>query len=1077
MLGSHLAHYRILEKVGAGGMGVVYRAHDEQLERDVAIKVLLAGSLQDADARKRFKQEALVLARINHPNIATLFGAGAENDVDFLVMEFIPGLSLSDRLLAGPLAIPEVIILAAQVADGLAAAHKRGIIHRDLKPGNIRLTPEGRIKVLDFGLARRAPRASDSGATITVSQVNETSGTIPYMSPEQLRGQVADERSDVWGVGMVLYELCAGKRPFRGSTPTATAADIIHQQPPRIRTVRPEVPAGLERIILKCLEKEPANRYQSAGALLQDLVALRDGPARRPGPPIWMVAAAGIAILAAIAIGAVYLAKLPRGDGKARRSVAVLGFKNLKGVASQDWISTALSEMFTTELAAGEELRAVSGEDVAQARLDLKLPQNESLGQNTLKQIKTRLGSDLIVAGSYLDIDGQIRVDVRVQDASDGTIVANLSESGSEDQLFAIVTRAGAALRARVGVGGLTSEQLANVRAAQPANLAAARLYAEGLARLRQFDAAGAQEKFEAAISADPKDALSHAALASAWSQLGYDARAAEQSKIAFELSTGLAREDRLVIEGAYYTAGKEWDKAIDVYRTLYDFFPDRVDYGLNLVDSQVAAGKANDALTTISKLRAPRVADPRIDLAEARAAAAVSDYRRAREANARAADAAAKQGASFEHAQALQQQCWANRNLGQLDEAQAAGTQAQAIFEENHNARGQARSLTCVGVVLSDKGDLVPAQQMYEKALSLAQGIGARLDIAGALVNIGNMLAAEGKLEESTARYQEAFDVAKEIDDKPDQQKAQSNIGVNLTILGEFRKAQTALESSLEISRAIGAQQSTAESLINLATVCLFVGELSRADLSAREALTISRSLGLRVDVAASLAVTGDVQLAKDDLAGAARSYGETLEIRKQLGDPSAIAASQLSLATLAMEQGNSDQALQAARDAAQKSHELEDTEQEAVGRNLVARILLAQEKPDLVQAELTAAHSLAPKDRMSLIATDITRAQLLVLQKKPGEAGRILAQVLERSKAMDYSVGQMQATLALGEMHLASGQDARAAQDLQRLKDESTKLGYRLLQRKAEQLLQSVPNKRVQSEATQSQSLRPLS
>src|SRR5262252_651292 len=231
MLGSHLAHYRILEKVGAGGMGVVYRAHDEQLERDVAIKVLLAGSLQDADARKRFKQEALVLARINHPNIATLFGAGAENDVDFLVMEFIPGLSLSDRLLAGPLAIPEVIILAAQVADGLAAAHKRGIIHRDLKPGNIRLTPEGRIKVLDFGLARRAPRASDSGATITVSQVNETSGTIPYMSPEQLRGQVADERSDVWGVGMVLYELCAGKRPFRGSTPTATAADIIHQQP------------------------------------------------------------------------------------------------------------------------------------------------------------------------------------------------------------------------------------------------------------------------------------------------------------------------------------------------------------------------------------------------------------------------------------------------------------------------------------------------------------------------------------------------------------------------------------------------------------------------------------------------------------------------------------------------------------------------------------------------------------------------------------------------------------------------------------------------------------------------------
>ena len=235
---------------------------------------------------------------------------------------------------------------------------------------------------------------------------------------------------------------------------------------------------------MKCLEKEPAARYQSAEGLLQDLVKLRDGPAKRPGPPVWIMAAAGIAVLAAIALVAVYFARAPRAGAKGRRSVAVLGFKNIRGVESQEWIATALSEMFTTELAAGEGLRAVSGEDIARARMDLKLPENESLGQGTLKQVKARLGSDLIVAGSYLDLDGQIRVDVRVQDASDGAVIVNLSESGAEDQLFAIVTRAGAALRARVGVGGLTSDQLANVRATQPANLSAARLYAEGLARL-----------------------------------------------------------------------------------------------------------------------------------------------------------------------------------------------------------------------------------------------------------------------------------------------------------------------------------------------------------------------------------------------------------------------------------------------------------------------------------------------------------------------------------------------------------------------------------------------------------------
>ena len=488
-----------------------------------------------------------------------------------------------------------------------------------------------------------------------------------------------------------------------------------------------------------------------------------------------------------------------------------------------------------------------------------------------------------------------------------------------------------------------------------------------------------------------------------------------------------------------------------------------------------MAAGKAREGLATIAKLRAPGVADPRIDLAEGRAAAALSEYQRAREANARAADAASKQSATFERALALQQQCWVNRNLGQLDEARDAGTQSQAIFEENRNVRGQARSLTCVGVVLSDKGDLVPAQQMYEKALSLAQGIGARLDIAGALVNIGNMLAAEGKLEESTARYQQALEVAKQIDDKADQQKAQSNIGVNLTILGEFRKAQTALESSLEISRAIGAQQSTAESLINLATVYLYVGELARAEVSAREALTISRSLGLRVDVAASLAIVGDVQLAKDDLDGAAQGYSESAEIRKQLGDPSAIAASHLSLATLAVEQGNLDEALQSARGVVQQAHQLGDAEQEAVSRNLVARILLLQKKGDMVQAELNAARSLAPKDRMSLIAADIASAQLLALKKKPAEARRILAQVSERAKAMEYSVGQMQASLALGEIHLAAGEKSQAVQELETLKDRAGKLGFRLLQQKAEQLLKTVQSTTAQTQNLPSQSLRP--
>jgi len=1058
MIDSKLDHYRILDQIGAGGMGVVYRAYDEQLERDVAIKVLRAGMLEDPEARKRFKQEALALARINHPNIATLYSVGQEDQTDFLVMEFISGKSLSDHLLAGPLPIPDVMALAQQIAQAMAAAHKAGVIHRDLKPGNIRLTSEGRAKVLDFGLARPAPRASTSGDTVTVTQTHDTSGTIPYMSPEQLRGQPGDERTDIWGMGAVLYELVCGKRPFDGNTPTETAANIIHQAPVAVRPIRPDVPPGLERIIQKCLEKEPSQRYASAEELLQDLAA-PPAPgslfgARWLGVPASRLAigAAAIILIAAVAL-TVHFARAGHPASRTRRAVAVLGFKNLKGDTSQAWISTALSEMLTTELAAGEELRAVSGEDVNRAKIDLNLSESDSLSQGTLEQIKSRLGSDWVVAGSYLDINGQVRVDMRLHNATDGT-TATFSESDSEDHIFALVTRAGAALRAHCGIGELTTTQQANVRASQPANLAAAKLYAEGLTRLRQFDADGAREKFEAAINADPNDALAHAALASAWSQLGYDARATEQAKTAFELSNHLAREDRLAIEGAYHVADKKWDKAIDVFRTLSTFFPDRVDYGLSLVDAQIAGGRGQDALVTIGKMRQPGVDDPRIDLAEGRASASLSDFRHAREANARAVDDASKCGFSFERAQALQQQCWADRNLGNLDEAYDAGTKAQATFAANRDSRGEARSLTCVGAVLSDKGDLDSAEQMYEKALALVQAIGARLDIAGALNNIGNLLAGQGKLEEATAKYQQALAVATEIDDKPDQIRAQINIAGNLSMLAEFRKAQNALQSAIEVAQGIGDQQDKAESLINLAAVCLNLGELRQAELHSSEALAISRSLGLRADIAYALAVQGDAQMAKDELAAAAKSYTESLDIRQRLGEPSTIAASRLSLAGLAMEQGNLEQALQTADQAARQLHEVQDVEQETVARNLLARISLLQKKIDQGQTELDAARKLGAKDRTTITATEIASAQLLAAQKRHGEAVRLLTRVTERSKALDYAFGYMQATLALADVQAAAGNLSSADRELQTLKDQSEKLGFKLLYRRAQEL-----------------------
>jgi tetratricopeptide (TPR) repeat protein len=535
--------------------------------------------------------------------------------------------------------------------------------------------------------------------------------------------------------------------------------------------------------------------------------------------------------------------------------------------------------------------------------------------------------------------------------------------------------------------------------------------------------------------------------------------RAVEQAKVAFELSKSLAREDRLTIEGAYHVAGKQWVKAIDVYHTLYSFFPDRLDYGLNLVDAQVAGGKSHDALVTIAKLRGPGVGDPRIDLAEARAAASLSDFRRAREANARAVEAASKQGASFERAQALQQQCWANRNLGHADEARDAGTRAQVIFQENHNARGEARSLVCIGAVLDDRGDLDGARRMYEKALSLAQGIGARLEIAGSLNNIGNILAAEGKLEEfglasAGLRLRRKLTTVDQLG--PEQHRREPHDP------GEFRNAQKAW--NLPRLRAIGDQQGSL--IVDQSGYRVVVRRRTTASSTVRQRSSHHFPvIRLRADLA--YARVGDIQLAKDDLVGAGKSYQESLEIRRQLGEGSMIAAGQLSLATLAVEQGDLDHALPVARDATQQLHELGDTEQEAIARNLLARILLLQKKADLSQAELEAARKLAAKDRTSLMATDIVNAQLLGFKKKPGEGTRLLAHVLERAKATDYALGQMQARLAVGEIQISSSE---AVKNLEFLQGQAAKLGFKLLQRRAEELLKTRRLKPVQRTSDES-------
>ena len=318
--GQTLGHFRLIEEIGAGGFGIVYRARDERLQRDVAIKVLNAKTLRDTTARKRFRREALILGRLSHPNVEAVYDFHSERGLDYLVLEYVPGTSLNERLKSGALPEKEVLELGIQLARGLAAAHAEGIIHRDLKPGNLRVRPDDVLKILDFGLAQlfAAPGARTVAKTATVNmETPNLAGTLAYMAPEQLNGQDPDHRSDVYSAGVVLYELATGSRPFPQGSDMLWEA-ILHSLPPAPRIKNQEISPGLEAVILKCLEKDPKVRYQSANELLEDLKELARGSSSYRAVAVprakdrrakrWLIA--GVVLIVALAAGISYRNRL-----------------------------------------------------------------------------------------------------------------------------------------------------------------------------------------------------------------------------------------------------------------------------------------------------------------------------------------------------------------------------------------------------------------------------------------------------------------------------------------------------------------------------------------------------------------------------------------------------------------------------------------------------------------------------------------------------------------------------------------------------------------------------------------------
>ncbi|MEO6462377.1 MAG: protein kinase, partial [Candidatus Eisenbacteria bacterium] len=484
--GTRLGPYEILAPLGAGGMGEVWRARDTRLEREVAVKVLPAATRGDDDARARFRREALALSRLNHPHIETVYDFGDEGGIDYLVLEYVPGETLAARLERGRIPEREAADLGAQAAEALAEAHERGVLHRDLKPGNIMVTTKGRVKVLDFGLAKLA-ETDDASRTVDVTMVGATIGTLAYMAPEQLLGSPVDARADLYALGVVLYEMTTGERPFQAALATALSNAILHGALAPPRTREPALSARVEAVILRALEREAPRRYQTAGEMAGELRRL----------------AAGEATASAA-------------DAPARgvTSIAVLPLENLSGDPAQEYFSDGMTEELIASLAQVRALRIISRTSVMRYK-----------GQRrSIAEIAHELNVDAVVEGSVRRAGDRVRITAQLIDAATERHLWARSYERDMTEVLALQGEVAAAIVAEIQVTVTPQEAtlLHDARAVKPEAYEA---YLKGryfIERRTEENLRQGLASLDEAVRLDPTLELAHVGVADAYNLMGF---------------------------------------------------------------------------------------------------------------------------------------------------------------------------------------------------------------------------------------------------------------------------------------------------------------------------------------------------------------------------------------------------------------------------------------------------------------------------------------------------------------------------------------------------------------------------
>ena len=903
-------------------------------------------------------------------------------------------------------------------------------------------------------------RLTSDGSTIA--------GTPHYMAPEQMQGGALDGRADQFAWGVVAYELLTGgTMPWPHATDLVTLVAAVTGKDAVPLPAIPGLPAHVHAVVMRTLQRSPGARFPA----MHDVVAALghdERPAHRPSaglrpaprvpdvfaetltglpeaattatvtatvteadavvepvpastaaPPrrrTWLYASAFAAVLALGGLGVVLLGgddppAVAAADSPAtgRRTIAVIGFRNLSGREDVAWIATALAEMLTTELAIGEQLRTVAVDDIERMKRELALGATDSLGQTELASVGRRLRTDLVVTGNYLAIGEKVRLDVRLIDISTGEPLLSLSESDRESELIDLVSRTGASLRRSLHAAELSPEQASDLRASVPATPEGARLYATGLASLRAFDATRARAAFDQLVALEPEFALGHLALADALTLLGLGEAATAAAERAMALSGPLPRAERLVIEVRYHVSKDAWDQAIAVATTLRDLYPDDVDHGLRLARVQIDAGRMRDAVATVAALRrllAPLRDDPRLDLMEADAYSLLGEPAGTERAAAEALRKAEALGATTIAVRARMLQAWPLIDAGELDRAAAILEQVRAQTTALGDPLLRLDSLYMLSFVTRQRDQQTPSMALLDEVVREGRRLGNPRLANDVLINTVSIQIDIGRLDEAEQRL-------------------------------------------AELTATSPANRLTA--LINTGQIAALRGDLTGARASFDEALRQYRTVGDERMVAWSLALIAELELDADRLDAAELLLRESLQMRERMGLAQYVAECRTLLGRLALARGRADEAATTLTAAADAFAALHAHREETVARAWAARALHSAGRdgaPQLARARELArtGESLGPRLQVVLAAA--------IVDTSAEATRRALTDALTEATRAGFVALALELRVAAARVELAAGRKTEALAALAALADEAANAGQGRIAREARAL-----------------------